>query len=70
MILIGIVEGLRAPRPRRNDIETAATNGERRSTPAVQTRGQSAEKAEGWLVSLGVLAGGRRRRRSGTTGTA
>ncbi len=56
MFVIGIVEGVRASSAS-NEINTRPTNG-MRYDPSVQERGQSAEKAEGWLISLGLVAVG------------
>jgi tetratricopeptide (TPR) repeat protein len=55
LFLIGIVEGLRA-RSASNDINAAAAKG-LAYDPDVQSRGQSAETAQKWLLTLGVLAG-------------
>ncbi len=55
MILVGIAQGTRA-HAAANDLEDAAANGEP-FDPAVQSRGKSAEKAQWWLLGLGVVAG-------------
>jgi tetratricopeptide (TPR) repeat protein len=56
MFVIGIVEGVRASSAS-NEINHAGETG-MRYDPSVQERGQSAEKAEGWLISLGLVAVG------------
>jgi tetratricopeptide (TPR) repeat protein len=55
LLVIGIIEGVRA-RSASNEIESEATNGIPYD-PAVQSRGKSAEKTEGVLITLGILAG-------------
>jgi tetratricopeptide (TPR) repeat protein len=56
MFVIGIVEGVRASSAS-DEINQEATRGVPYD-PSVQDRGQSAEKAEGWLISLGLVAVG------------
>ena len=55
LILIGIIQGARAVGAA-NDIEDAARAG-MAFDPAVEKRGQSAEKAQWWCLGLGLVAG-------------
>ena len=55
MVLIGIVEYSRAASASQ-EVESEAANG-LPFDPSVERRGQSAQTAEGWFLSLGVLAG-------------
>jgi tetratricopeptide (TPR) repeat protein len=55
MILVGLAEGGRA-HAAANDLEQAAANGEP-FDPDIQSRGKTAEKAQWWLLGLGVVAG-------------
>jgi tetratricopeptide (TPR) repeat protein len=55
LFVIGVIEGIRA-KSASSDIESEAKNGTAYD-PSVQSRGQSAEKAEAVFITLGVLAG-------------
>jgi hypothetical protein len=55
MIVVGIIEGVRA-RNAASDVEAEARNGVP-FDPSVESRGQTAETAQWWLLGLGALAG-------------